>query len=288
VIGGNILKPIKIMTTSLSDIPRKFIEEYDITVLPLTIRFGDNEFRDRVDLSTEEFFDKLKGDYELPSTSQITPSMFIREIENILRKGYQIMIINGSSGVSGTHQSALMAKKELESDDITVIDTLALSYTCGMIVVEAAKMAKEGSTKEKIIERVQDMKERAEHIFSVETLDYLKKGGRLSATKATIGKILNVKPILTIKDGKVELLDKVRGSKKIIPKMIQIAKEKGLKKGSEYICIAHGGNTKGIEKLKEEIINSFEPKKIIITEIGCTIGTYTGPGVLAILYMRGE
>jgi DegV family protein with EDD domain len=276
------------MTTSLSDIPKELIEEYDITVLPLTIRFGDKEFRDGVDLSTEDFFNKLKESDELPSTSQITPSMFIREIENILENGYQVMIINGSSGVSGTHESALMAKKELESDDIIVIDTLALSYTCGMIVVEAAKMAKEGKNKEEIINRVEKMKEKGDHIFSVETLDYLKKGGRLSATKTTIGKILNVKPILTIKDGKVEHFDKVRGSKKIIPKMVQIAKERGLKKGSEYICIAHGENAEGLENLKEEIRNVFEPKKIIVTEIGCTIGTYTGPGLLAILYIRGE
>ncbi|MCT4607358.1 MAG: DegV family protein [Marinisporobacter sp.] len=282
------MKPIKIMTTSLSDIPKELIEEYDITVLPLTIRFGDKEFRDGVDLSTEDFFNKLKESDELPSTSQITPSMFIREIENILENGYQVMIINGSSGVSGTHESALMAKKELESDDIIVIDTLALSYTCGMIVVEAAKMAKEGKNKEEIINRVEKMKEKGDHIFSVETLDYLKKGGRLSATKTTIGKILNVKPILTIKDGKVEHFDKVRGSKKIIPKMVQIAKERGLKKGSEYICIAHGENAEGLENLKEEIRNVFEPKKIIVTEIGCTIGTYTGPGLLAILYIRGE
>ncbi|QZY57340.1 DegV family protein [Crassaminicella profunda] len=280
------MKPIKIMTTSLSDIPKELIEEYDITVLPLTIRFGDEEFKDREDLSAEEFFSKLRESDELPSTSQITPGIFMSEIKNVLENGYQVMIINGSSGVSGTHQSALMAKKELESEDITVIDTLALSYTCGMIVVEAAKMAKEGKSKEEIIDRIEEMKGKADHIFSVQTLDYLKKGGRLSATKATIGKILNVKPILIIKNGKVELFDKVRGNKKIIPKMIQIAKERGLKHGTEYVCIAHGGNIEGLEKLKEEMMNVFEPKKIVITEIGCTIGTYTGPGLLAILYMR--
>ncbi|QXM05675.1 DegV family protein [Crassaminicella indica] len=282
------MKPIKIITTSLSDIPKELIDKYDITVLPLTIRFGDNEFKDREDLSPEEFFNKLQASDELPSTSQVIPSIFMKEMKNALENGYEVIVINGSSGVSGTHQSSLIAKKELASDDITVIDTLSLSYTCGMIAVEAAKMAKEGKSKKEIIERVEKMKEKADHIFSVETLDYLKKGGRLSNTKATIGKILNIKPILTIKNGKVELFDKVRGSKKVIPKMIQIAKERGLKHGSEYVCIAHGANIDGLEKLKKEIMDTFEPKKIITTEIGCTIGTYTGPGILALLYMRDE
>ncbi|QEK11843.1 DegV family protein [Crassaminicella thermophila] len=282
------MKPIKIMTTSLADIPKELVEAYDITVFPLTIRFGDEEFHDQVDLSTEEFFRRLRTSETLPTTSQVPPNVFLEEFKNTLENGYEIILINGSSEISGTHRSSLMAKNELGSEDITIIDTLALSYSCGMIVVEAAKMAKEGKNKQEILDRIEDMKNKVDHIFSVETLEYLKKGGRLSATKATIGKILNIKPILIIKDGKIELFDKVRGSKKVIPKMIEIAEQRGIKRHSEYICIAHGGNVEGLEKLKKEVMNAFQPKKIITTEIGCTIGTHTGPGLLGILYMRDE
>lgn len=282
------MKPIKIVTDSLSDIPKELIKEYDITVLPLTIRFGEEEFKDGIDLSAEEFFIRLQEAKELPGTSQIPPNIFLDEMKKAIKNDYEIIIINGSSGVSGTYQSALMARNELENENITVIDTLALSYSCGMIVVEAAKMAKAGRTKQEILDRIEEMKNKIDHIFSVETIDYLKKGGRLSATKATIGKILNVKPILIINNGKVELFDKVRGSKKIIPKMVEIAKQRGIKRGSEYICIAHGANMDGLERLKEVVMDTFEPKKLIVTEIGCTIGTYTGPGLLAILFMKGE
>lgn len=282
------MKPIKIMTDSLSDIPKEFVAKYDISVLPLTIRFGDEEYKDGIDLNSEEFFDKLKKCEQLPTTSQVPPSEFMREMKKAVDNGFEVIVINGSSGVSGTHQSAMMAKNELDTEDITVIDTLALSYTCGLIVVEAAKMAKEGRGKEEILKKIEDMKRKVGHIFSVETLEYLKKGGRLSATKAAIGTVLNVKPMLTIKDGKVEPLDKVRGNKKIIPKMIELAKEMGLKQGSQYVCIAHGANLEGLEKLKEEMVKVFAPKELVVTEIGCTIGTYTGPGLLAILFIKGE
>ncbi|MDF2546298.1 MAG: fatty acid-binding protein DegV [Anaerosolibacter sp.] len=281
------MKPIKIIGDSLSDIPKELAVKYNISILPLTIRFGDEEYKDGIDLNPTQFFQKLKSAPETPSTSQVPPHDFLVEIENALNSGYEVIVINGSSGVSGTHQSAMMAKMQRESDDITVVDTHALSYACGMIVVEAARMAQAGKAKKDILERIEDMKGRVDHLFSVETLEYLKKGGRLSPAKAAIGTILNVKPILTIEDGKVENLDKVRGSKKIIPRMIELAKERGIQKGCEIIGLAHGDNAEGLELLKEEVMKEFEPRELVTTNIGCTIGTHTGPGILALLYLKG-
>lgn len=281
------MKPIKIIGDSLSDVPKDMVVKYNISILPLTIRFGDEEYKDGIDLNPTQFFEKLKISSQPPSTSQVPPHDFLVGIEHALDNGYEVIVINGSSGVSGTHQSALMAKMQLNSDQITVVDTQALSYACGMIVVEAARMAQAGKTREEILARIEDMKGRADHLFSVETLEYLKKGGRLSSTKATIGTILNVKPILTIADGKVENLDKVRGSKKIIPRMIELAKERGIQKGCEIIGLAHGNNIEGLEILREEVLREFEPKELVMTNIGCTIGTHTGPGILALLYLKG-
>jgi DegV family protein with EDD domain len=281
------VKPIKIIGDSLSDVPKDLVVKYNISILPLTIRFGDEEYKDGIDLNPTQFFEKLKVSSQTPNTSQVPPHDFLVGIENALDNGYEVIVINGSSEVSGTHQSALMAKMQLDSDQVTVVDTQALSYACGMIVVEAARMAQTGKTKEEILARIEDMKGRVDHLFSVETLEYLKKGGRLSSAKAAIGTLLNVKPILTIADGKVENLDKVRGSKKIIPRMIELAKERGIQKGCEIIGLAHGDNMEGLEILKEEVIREFEPKELVTTNIGCTIGTHTGPGILALLYLKG-
>lgn len=280
------MKPIKIMTDSLSDIPLELREKYDITVLPLTIIFGEEEYKDGIDLTIDQFFTKLETAKNMPRTSQVTPLDFLIEIEKALNEGYQVMIINASSQASGTHQSALMAKNQLNTDDVTVFDTMALSYGCGMIVVEAAKMAKEGKTKEEILHKINDMKNRIDHIFSVDTLEFLKRGGRLSPAKAAIGTILNVKPILTIEDGVVDPLDKVRGTKKVIPKILELAQQRGLDKGVKSLCVGHGGNPEGLEDLKDAIQKEFAPEEIITTEIGCTIGTHTGPGVLVIFYLR--
>ena len=280
------MKPIKIIADSLSDIPDDLKERYNITVLPLTIIFGVEEFKDGVDLTTEEFFEKLTTSKQIPSTSQVPPNDFIVEINKALYEGYEVIVINGSSQSSGTHQSAVIAKNQLDNDEVTIIDTLALSYGCGMIVVEAAKMAQEGKSKEEILNTIENMKNRMDHIFSVETLEFLKRGGRLSPTKAAIGTIMNVKPILTLEGGKVEPLDKVRGSKKIIPRMIELAHERGIKKGTKCIGIGHGANVEGLEKLREEIINAFEPEETVLTEVGGTIGTHTGPGLLVMFYLR--
>ncbi|MFZ5969810.1 MAG: DegV family protein [Bacillota bacterium] len=281
------MKPIKIIADSMSDIPIELQKEYGITVLPLTIRFGEEEYKDGVDLKAEAFFGKLKAAPKLPTTSQVPPMKFQSEIQRYADLGYDVLVINGSSGVSGTHQSAVMAKTQLDIPGVEVFDTLALSYGCGMMVVEAGKMAKQGYSKDEILTRLQDMKERTDHIFSVDTLEFLQKGGRLSASKAMMGTILNVKPILTIVEGKVDSLDKVRGSRKVIPRMIELAKERGMKKGCERVGIAHGANIEGLEKLKEEIIREFEPVDLVMSEIGGTIGTYTGPGLLALFYLKG-
>ncbi len=280
------MKPIKIIADSLSDIPVELREQYNITILPLTIIFDEEEYKDGISLSSDEFFQKLTSTKNMPRTSQVNPVDFSVEIEKALKEGYQVIVINGSSAVSGTHQSAVMAMNEIDNEDITVVDTLALSYGCGMIVVEAAKMAKEGKTKEEILHKIHDMKQRMDHIFSVETLEFLKRGGRLSPAKATIGTILNVKPILTLENGKVEPLDKVRGSKKIIPRMIELAKERGIQKGCKCICVGHGANLEGLEALKEAVRKEFAPEEIVTTELGCTIGTHTGPGLLVMFYLK--
>ncbi len=277
---------IRIIADSMSDIPRDLIKKLNIKVIPLTVRFGSEEFKDGVDLTGEEFYNKLELHSEVPSTSQIPPSGFLQAIEESIEEGYEsIIIINGSSEVSGTHQSASLAKAEIQNDDVFVIDSRALSFGCGMIVVRAAEMACEGESISEIIKEVENMIKSVEHIFSVDTLKYLHKNGRLSTTSMALGTLLNVKPILTIKNGKVEPLDKVRGNKRVIKTMIELAKEKGLKQGSR-VTLAHSLNIEGIESLKEELINDINLKDIIVSEIGCTIGSHTGPGTLAMFFIN--
>ena len=277
---------IKIIADSLSDIPKYLVDKYNIEVIPLVVIFEDGEYRDNVDLSNIEFYDKLRNSRKIPKTSQITPSTFEEAFRKALKENDKVLYVGGSSRATGTYQSAVLAKNIIESDDIYTFDTLALSYGCGMIVVEAAKMAQENCEIETILDKLQYIKDNKDYIFTVDTLEYLQKGGRISSTKAAIGTILNIKPILTVEDGLVVQIDSVRGRKKIIEKMIEIMKSRATNFENQTVVISHGDNEELQLKLKEAIENELSPKEIILGEVGSTIGTHSGPGIVGIFYMK--
>lgn len=277
---------IKIITDSLSDIPLNLIREYDIEVIPITIIFEDGEYKDGVDLSSSEFYEKLKKSNTIPKTSQITPNEFESVFKKYLDEDKIILYVAGSSKATGTYQSASLVKSLLESENIYIFDTMALSYGCGIIAVEAAKMVKENKSIEQILQKLEYMRETVDYIFTVDTLEYLQKGGRISSTKAAVGTILNIKPILTVQEGLVSQLDYVRGKKKIIEKMIEIAKTRGKNLSDQTILISHGDNEELALKLKEEVQNEFNPKDIIMGYVGSAVGTHSGPGIVAMFYLK--
>ncbi len=276
---------IQIITDSMADMPKDVLDKYNIMVMPLTIIFGDEEYRDGIDLTNAQFYEKLSQSKDLPKTSQVSPNKFIEVFEKVLNEGKDVLCINGSSKASGTFQSAVVAKSSLGNDKIEVFDTMALSLGAGIFVYEAAKMAAEGKDLKEIVEYLNTIKGNVDHIFTVDTLEYLKKGGRLNPMKATIATMLNIKPILTVVDGLVEPLDKVRGSKKVIGKMIELAKERGKTFENKVIGISHASSEDTVNLLKEQIMKELKPKEIMIKEIGCTIGTHAGPGTLAMFYI---
>ncbi len=277
---------IKIVTDSLSDIPTVLVEKYDIKVLPLTIIFDNTGYKDKIDITVPEFYKRLESG-GLPKSSQVNPAEFTEAIDEIFNNKYDhIIIINGSGAVSGTHQSASMAAMNHEKrSSIDVFDSRALSYGCGMIVVEAARQVQEGIRLDSILENVSKMITNNMQVFSVDTLEYLHRNGRLSTSKMMMGSLLNLKPILGIIDGKVEPIKKARGKKKLHKELLNTCKEFGLRKG-QSIGLGHGMNMQDFEEVKEMIIKEFEPVNIVETYVGCTIGTHTGPGTLAVFFIK--
>lgn len=282
--GDNTMSNIQIITDSMTDVPKDIIENYNIKVVPLTVSFGEEEFRDSIDISPKEFYSKINESEELPRTSQVPPSSFAEAFKEALDQGKEVICINGSSRASGTHQSAILAKNELESDNIDLIDTLGLCFGAGILVYEAAKLVEEGLSREEVVKKVEKMVSKVDHIFTVDTMENLKKGGRINPMKASIATMLNIKPILTVVDGLVEPLDKVRGSKKVIGKMIEIAKERGADFSNNTVCIAHADCEERLSELRKAVIEELNPKELIETDIGCTIGTHCGKGTVAIFY----
>jgi DegV family protein with EDD domain len=277
---------IQLITDSMTDLPKNLIDQYAIEVIPLTIIFGDEEYADGEDMTCREFYEKLETSAVLPKTSQVTPDLFQKAFEAALQNGKEVICINASSKASGTHQSALIAKEAVGSEKIQVIDTMSLSMGAGLTVIETAKQIETGATLEEASLFAQSFSKGVDHLFTVDTVKYLQKGGRINPGKALVANILNIKPILTLSNGLVDPLDKVRGSKKVIGKMIELAKSRGSHFSNATVVIAHANVPDRAKIMKQQVNQALVPKEIIITEIGCTIGTHVGPGTLALFYHK--
>lgn len=273
---------IKIVADSLCDLPEELLERYDIDVVALNIYFGESSYKDGLNINKKEFYDKLKESKETPSTSQVNPSDFEAVFEKYPDR--TILYIGGSSAASGTYQSGVIAKNSMDDMDIHTFDTMALSMGCGLLVLKAAEMAKNGRSIDEIISMLEKMKPSVVSIFTVDTLEYLERGGRISKTKALLGTVLSIKPVLTVENGLVTPMDSVRGKKKVNEKFISIIQKDNLDLEGITISVCHADNEAEAEKLAEEIKGRLHPQEIIISEIGAAIGTHCGPGTLAVFY----
>lgn len=274
---------IQIICDTMNDVPKEIVEKYNIEILPATIVFDGIEYKAGVDIEGDEFYKMLRSSNSMPTTSQVTYATFKDTFEKYLNEGKKILYLSGSSAASGTYQSAMIAKNDIESDDIHIFDTYSLCIGGGMLITEAAIMAQESNDIDYIINKLNEYKEKVEVYFSVDSLDYLHKGGRISGTKATIGTILNIKPILKIEDGVVKQKTQVRGSKKIIPTLIEQLK---LQVGDDFsdkeVYVGYGDDIEECNKFVEKVKNELSPKSVRIFQIGACVACHSGPDVFGL------
>lgn len=273
---------ITILTDTMCDVPREFVEKYNIKVLPLLVNFGEESFRDGIDITADEFFKKLETSQELPTTSQINPPQFESIFKEEIGKNNTIIGILGSSKLSGTYNSAIIAKNSIADDNIHIIDSEAVTLGAGLLVIKAARLAQEGRKAEEIVEEIEEAKKRLKQFFIVGNLKYLYKGGRISLSASVIGSILNIKPIITTVDGKLEMLEKTRGIKKAISMMMDMIKDNGWSLDDKVIGINHTICPEYADYVEELIHMEYKPREIIRGEVGSVIGTHAGPGCVAL------
>lgn len=268
---------IKIITDSSSDLPKEFIEKYEITVVPLTINIGNHDYLEGIDLTQKEFFTKMFSSKELPKTSQPAPALFADAFSKFSLDD-DLLCLTISSGLSGTYQSACIGK-DLSNVNVTVFDTLAGSLGHGLQVIRAAELAQNGHSIEEIVENLTDYREKMNIFVLLDTLENIVKGGRLSKFQGSIAKILNIKVILErVTGGKVEILEKVRGKRRFQKRALEIIRERETDFSNIIFGITHTGNEDEVEAIKQELIQQFHPKEIIINYMGATMGTYAGKG----------
>lgn len=276
---------IKLICDSLCDIPKEIQDKKYLEVVPLTIIFNDKEYKDGVDISKEKYYEVLKNSKEIPKTSQATYIQFSEVFNKYVDEGYKIICINGSSKSSGTYQSAILAKNDMDEkgNDIHVFDTMSLSLGSGQFVIKACDLIEDGLSFDDIIKELEFIRESVMLFFAPKTLDYLKKSGRVSVATAIIGNILNLVPIFSFPNGEANLEEKVRGSKNLASKLVDMILEKNNGDLSDkIITIGYGDNFKDFEKLEKEVQNRIKAKKVFITRGGACICSHTGPEILAI------
>ena len=282
---------IKIMSDSGCDLPKELIEKYDIDILPIFVLEGENEYLDNMSITPDKVFDDMKKGV-VYKTAQITPEIFINKFKESAKNDETIIYIALSGELSGTYGSAESAKLALASEypnvDINIIDSRAVSGGQGLIVLEAAKMVKDNKAKEEILERIHLLVENVEHIFTIDNIEYLYRGGRVSKAQNIIGGLLSIKPVLWVNDGKLEPLEKVRGKNKVLRAIIEnIRKTKGetdLK--NQDIIINHADDLDSALKLKDMMVEEFGIKEPLINSIGAVIGAHAGPGTVAVFFLK--
>lgn len=277
---------IKIVTDSTADLLEELYAQYGIEVVPLYINFGDKVYKENVELTKQEFYTKLK-EYEpigIPTTSQPTPQDFIDVYNKFMDE--QIISIHISSKLSGTCQSANLARNSV-GGDITIIDSELASAGLGLLVLYAAKAAKNGLNKEEIIALINRLKQEIRVYFTVESLKFLEKNGRIGKAQALIGTILHIIPILGLEDGIVVPKERIRGSKRVLPKyqeLIEAITEKREPRTELDVVLVHAECKDRIDKLLEMLKANFNLREVVISLIGGVIGSHVGPGTWGLAF----
>ena len=274
---------IKIICDSMSDVPKEIIEKYGVEIIPLTVIFNGVEYMDGIDITHSQFYKMLRESESMPKTSQITYAQFKEVFEKY--KDEEVLYISGSSRASGTYQSAVLAKND-GYDNVYIFDTYNLSMVSGLFVIKACEMREKGYSIEEILDNLNSLKGTEDVIVSVDTLEYLKKGGRISSTKAMLGNLLNVKPILHVEDGLVAQKSQVRGKKQMYSTLVKGIGEKFDNNLEDRTgIIGFGDNEEDFEIVKNKFMEEYKVKDLYCVNIGCAICSHIGPGVLAISCM---
>lgn len=277
---------VRIITDSSCDLPEEELIQYHIEIIPLKITFEDGStFLDRLEISPSLFVNKMKSSVILPKTSAPDPSTFMDYFKKGLREAGELLFISLSSGLSSTYQTALLARKMLGSENIYIFDSLTASLGTGIAAVKAARMAAQGLKARAIVEQLSIIRRTREVLFTLDTLENVVKGGRLSRFQGMAGTVLNIKPILRGNlQGIPEVVEKVRGRKHAMNRLVNMLGEiPGMDVSRRMIGISHVGCPEDAVKLAQAIKNWYHPgEKLIISEMGATIGTYAGVGGLMV------
>jgi len=280
---------IKLLTDSASDLPLSFFQENNVGFLPLRVSLDNQEFLDLQTIEPASVYEAIRKG-KMPKTSQAAPTTMYEVFEDIAKSDDSCVYLAFSSELSGTYQTAMMIREELLEKypdfQLEIIDTKCASLGQGVVTYYAAQLLQQKLSLVEMTEKIKQYALHMEHIFTVDDLDFLAQGGRVSKASAFVGGLLNIKPLLHVEDGKLIPIEKIRGRKKVFKRMLDVMEERGKNLSSQTIGISHGDDLETALQLKEMIQERFGTKHFIINIIGAAIGSHSGPGTIAVFFLN--
>jgi DegV family protein with EDD domain len=273
---------VKIVADTTSGLPRELLKSLGIPLVPQIVVFGERSYRDDSELDTATFLAKLKTSKELPKTAAPAPALYNSIFEESKHRGESVVVIAPSAKVSGTVRAATVAAQDYPEVDIRVVDSMTIAGNLASLVLVANDWAKSGMDADTIVNRLKEWIPRGQIYFLVNTLEYLQKGGRIGGAKALFGELLQVKPILCLRDGQVEPFEQLRTKKRAVARIVEIVEEQCPKSAEAHLCIMQADAKKEAEELGVELRSRMGLSSIPMYELPPAIVVHGGPGLLGI------
>lgn len=286
--GERLGRHVRIVTDSTSDLPENVVDELGVTVVPLSVCFGYDTYRDGVELTRQGFYTRLAECDELPTTTQPTPEDFLSVYGTLSWETKAALSIHLSSEMSGTVASAIAAADRVSGLEVEVVDSKLVSVSLGLVVIELARAARRGASLSELVAMAEDLCRRARVYFTVGTFDYLVKGGRIGRAQAVAGKVTGLKPILTVEDGTVTSAGRALGDHGVMHRIVDLAAAEIDGGSGGTLGVVHAGRPEIVDRIRESFFTRFGFEEVRVFELGCIVGAHAGPGTWGVSYFRSE
>lgn len=277
---------IKIITDSTNNLSQDVLEQYDIRVAPTSIQFGDETFEEGIDIDHDLFYRKIEELGIIPTSSQPTPAWFARFYRELMEQGHSILVITVTSKHSGTYDSAMLAKSMVPEADVEVFDSLSISLGMGWMILEAARAIEADHDRKRILRRLTEIRDQAKLIITPATLKYLQMSGRVGRLQGALASLLNVKPIIALKDGVLEAIENVRTRGKALDRVIELIENAVGTSEPINLAVIHARAQEDGRKLLERSKEIFNCREILMADLVCSLAVHGGPGILGLFAYR--
>lgn len=281
------MNKIAIVTDSTAYIPAEYVRQHNITVAPQVLIWDNQTFRDGIDIGSDEFFSRLKTAKVMPSTSQVSPASMQSLFQPLVDQGFEVVGIFISSKLSGTLQSAVQGKEMMGSagDKVSLVDSQSTAMALGFQVLAAARSLEAGASLKETVALAEKAHSRTGLFFAVDTLEFLHRGGRIGGAQRFIGSVLNLKPILELRNGLVDGIERIRNKNKAHDRILELVAEKTKGKSNIRIASLHANAAEDAKVLLARAVKELNPMETIFTEVSPVVGTHTGPGTVGLAFM---